>query len=118
MFGKVEEEDRGIDCDVKMVFRCVNSGTYTLNMDNIMTKVHEDNHAALQILLPLTSDPKNINNAVFKYNSDLIRNENRINTGELTIFNGWHGIIRIYRDVFLNYDCTIDSWVLFRIITP
>ena len=109
----------GIDCNVKAVFRddgdrCI----YTLNIDNTITKVDGDHYYDITALFPLSSDPKNINDAVFKYTQNLIKDGNYIDTRHLIEFDGNYSVIRVYKDIFLAYDKNIKSWVLLRIITP
>ena len=110
----------GIDCKVKTVFQCFDDTcTYTLNNDNSVTKVNEKQSNSLSVIFPLTSNPKNINNAVLKYGGDLIKCGNKLNTDDLIKFGG-RSVIRIYKDIFLACDdrWLKKSWVLLRIHVP
>ena len=90
---------------------------YTLNMDNTVTKVNEKQDTWPTTLFPLTSDPKNIKDVVFMYGNSLMKGENMINTSKLIKFI-CYSVIRVYRDIFLAYDCNTKSWVILRLIIP
>lgn len=108
----------GIDCNIRAVFQDYdNRCTYTLNTDNTVTKVNEEQND-LSTLFPSTSDINNINDVVFEYGGELRKNRNRIDTNKLIYFDDYYSVIRVYRDVFLTYDWCKKSWVLVRIITP
>ena len=107
----------GIDCKVKAVFY-YNKCTYTLNNDNSVTEVSEKQDNYLTTLFPSTSSPSNIKDAVLKYDSNLIKGGNKINTNDLIEFQDYYSVVRIYKDIFLTFDTKTNSWVLVRIVTP
>ena len=107
----------GIDCGIKAVyhyFKC----TYTLNNDNSVTKVSEGTRLSLSAIFPSTSNPSDINDAMFKRCSNLIKDGNMIKTDDLIRFKSRCSVVRIYKDIFLAYDCNTKSWVLVRILVP
>ena len=107
----------GISCDVKTVFQDYdNRHTYTLNNDNLLIEVSgEVGYGEVTTLLSSTSNPKDIENAVFKYRCELIKDENEIDTSSQIMFKGEYSVVRVYRDIFLAYDW-IAKWILLRII--
>ena len=109
----------GIDCGVKAVFQDHDDYyAWTLNSDNTVTKVDEGHYNCLTTLLPSTSNPKNVKDAVFKYYDDLIKNGNYLDTRKLIGFDNEYSVIRVYRDVFLAFDTKTNSWVLVRLVVP
>ena len=109
----------GINCNVKIVFQdYVDHCMYALNMDNTITRVSERQDNKAKIVFPSTSNSNNIKDAMFMFDSDLIKDRNKINTSSLIRFGNFHSIIRVYRDIFLTYHHSTRSWVLLRIIVP
>lgn len=110
----------GIDCGVKAVFQDNDDYcTYTLNMDDTLTRVDErQDDDWLTALLSSSSNPRNITDAVFKYGWDLIKCEDKIDTSNLIEFEANYSVIRVYGDIFLAYDNNTESWYLLRIIVP
>ena len=107
----------GIDSGVKAVFYSFDDNCiYALNNDNTVTKVNGEN-GCLEALFPSASNPKNIKDALFKYNDNLVKNGNKLDTSKLINFSG-HSVIRIYRDIFLTFDLSTNSWVILRIVVP
>ena len=105
----------GVDCGVRGMFMSSNRCTYILNMDNTVTLVGGGQDYALTTLLPSSSNPKSLKDAVFVFYNSLVRAEKKIDTGHLIKFSG-DSLVRVYRDIFLAYDYNIESWVLVRII--
>ena len=106
----------GIDCGIKAVFwNSDDKCTYSLNNDNTVTKVSERQNEFLTTIFPSTSNPNNIQDAVFKYGHDIMKDGKKINTDGLIEFS-YYSVIRVYKDVFLAYDKVTGSWVLFRMI--
>ena len=108
----------GIDCGVKAVFQadfgyCI----YTLNMDNKVTLVDESLYGDLTVLLPSTSNPRSVNDAVFVHFIHFVKDEKEIDTSHLITFSE-NSIVRVYRDVFLTYDNKTESWFLVRVVVP
>ena len=111
----------GVNCGAKVVFQGgYNDGcTYTLNMDNEVTKVNEKQVGLLTVLFPSGTEPTNIRNGVFKYSDDtIIKGGSKIDTSHLVDFKGNCPAVRVYRDVFLAYNHNTKSWVLVQISTP
>ena len=111
----------GIDCEMKAAFKYsrYNTGSiYTLNMDNSVTKVNEKQYDYVTRIFPSVINPKNITGAMFKYECNIIKDRNRINTDDLIRFGCYYSVIRIYQDIFLVYDENTKSWVILRIVTP
>lgn len=71
----------------------------------------------LTTIFPLTSNPRNVADAVFM-RGGLVRFENRLDISHLMDPDWNYPIVRIYKDIFLCYDKSTESWVLFRLITP
>ena len=117
VFYACEEEKNNIyEEEEEEEYYCYHYCTYTLNMDNTITKLSERQDYGLTILFPLASNPENINNAIFKY-CDLMKYGNKIDISHLIRF-GNYSVIRVYRDIFLVYEWNIESWVLVRIVVP
>ena len=109
----------GIDCSVKAVFqnyvdRCI----YTLNNDNTVTKVYGKYGYGFELLFPLTSDSRNIEDATFMHGVDLMKSGKDMSIRRLIRGLERHSVVRVYRDIFLGYSCMFGSWILFRLITP
>ena len=85
-------------------------------MDNTVTKVGEGQSNFLSIIFPSTANSKNINDAIFKCWSKLMKDGNKIKTKKLIRFQDYYSVVRVYRDIFLAYDKKTWSWVLLRII--
>ena len=108
----------GIDCGISALFQDDDDNcTYTLNIDGTITKVRGRQDNNLSTLFPSLYNPKDMKDAVFKYGSDLMKNENKIIINHLINF-AWGSIVRVYKDVFLTYDHNTKSWVIFRIAAP
>lgn len=110
----------GIDCGVKVMFQaCRDYCTYALNMDNTVTKLNDKEDNWLTALFPSASNPKNMNNAVFKYWDELMKgNHSWTYTKHVMNFDYHYAVMRVYKDIFLAFDRNIKSWVLVRIVTP
>ena len=112
----------GINCGIRAVFKSDDKCTYTLNNDNTVTKVNERQEGWLTTLFPSASNPKNITDAVFKYDglfrAHLMKDGNKIDTRKFIEFEYNHSVIRVYRDIFLAFDKNTKSWVLLRIFVP
>ena len=113
----------GIDCGVKAVFYCYDGCTYTLNMDDTVTKVGEGQNGSLKALFPSISNPKSVKDGVFMYydyhgdRSYLVKDGKKIDVSPL-IKSTDDSTIRVYKDIFLTYDKNTESWVLVRILVP
>lgn len=105
----------GINCGVQTVFGSDDIHTYTLNMNNIVTKVNDGRLCFLRTIFPSASNANNITNAVFKHLCVLKKNDKDIDTSNIIKFNG-NSVIRVYKDIFLTYEERTNSWVLFRLI--
>lgn len=122
----------GIDCGVKVIFqarmrtRIIGSRTtgyhpahsYALNMDNTIKMVKKEQGGSLKTVFPLTSKPKNIEDALFKFNDPHSSYLLSLGGKLLPKLNNYYPIVRVYRDVFLAYNESIESWILVRIVTP
>lgn len=106
----------GIDCGLKCVFWYCDNSTCILDMNSTMTKVNNSSNDMPITLFPSTSNPKTIKDAVFKYGDHLVKNGDIIDTSNMINFDGYNSVVRIYRDIFLVYDCSVKSWILMRII--
>lgn len=110
----------GIDCGIKALFKSENTynyNTYALNMDDSETKVVKKQYNEFTTVFPSTTNSKNIKDAVFKYDSNLVKGKKKIDTSKLIKFGGY-SVVRIYKDIFLAYDYSSKSWVLIRILVP
>ena len=108
----------GIDCGVKIVFKSNDDNcTYTLNMDDTVTLVAEKQEYPLAALLPSTSNPKSVRDAVLMYGWNIVKDGRKIDTTHLIRFD-WYSMVRVYKDIFLVYDKGTKSWVLIRILVP
>lgn len=106
----------GIDCKMKVLFKSDDNCTYALKMDNTMTMVNEGQEGYLRTFFPSISSSNNINNAVFKYDDNLIKAGNHIDASDQIEFDIYYSVIRIYRNIFLAYNEKINSWTLFHMI--
>lgn len=107
----------GVDCGVKIVFKSADDlYTYALNEDDTLMKVNEKKRD-LSTIFPSTSDPRNVTNAVFKYDYILVKGRNKIDSHHIISFDTYNSVIRVYEDIFLAFDKNTNSWVLLRIIT-
>ena len=105
-----------IDCGVKAVFHDYDdSCTYILNMSDTAIRVGGKQDYALTALLPSTSNPKSVNDAVFVHFIHFVKDEKEIETSHLITFSE-NSIVRVYRDIFLVCDKNTKSWFLVRII--
>ena len=106
----------GIDCNAKAVFQSWDDMcTYILNNDNTITKVTGEQNNWITTLFPSASNPRNISNAMFKYDWDFIKCKSMMDTDDLMEFD-YYSVVRVYRDIFLAYDYNINSWILVRIL--
>ena len=114
----------GIDCGVKAVFDCYDDKcTYNLNMDDTVTQTGGEQVGDLTAILPSTSNPKCVKNAVLMYDdyledsSYIVKDRKRIDTSHLISFYG-RSTVRVYKDIFLVYDYNTNFWALVRIVVP
>ena len=90
--------------------------TYTLNMDDTITSIDNRQDHWPWAVFPSASNPKNISDAVFTYGRNLRRRERRIHITNLVELYGYYSLIRVYRDIFLAYDLSTESWCLIRLV--
>lgn len=109
----------GIDCGVKAIFQNDDHDeTYVLNTDNTLTMIDGNFSYIQSAVLPSAANTKDITDAAFKYEYDLMKGENKLDTRRLIEFECNRSLIRVYKDIFLVYDYNTESWVLFRLIVP
>ena len=108
----------GVDCGVRVVFMdYYDNITYSLNTDNSVDGL-ERQSSLLTTVLPSGSNPANIRRAALRYCNYLMYRGRKVEFKIPFRFESFHSVIRIYRDIFLLYDCNTSSWVLTRIIIP
>ena len=107
----------GIDCGLKIVFQASDNRTYALNMNDTVTMLKNKEGGNLTAIFPATSDPTDINSAVFKYGRGIMKYSNKIDTSKQIRFDGNYSIVRVYKDIFLAYNKGTESWILIRLIT-
>ena len=106
----------GISCGVEAVYYDDRDGcAYTLGEDSRRVDVNPPNCDHLTAILPSSSSPRDIGDAVFKYGTRLLRGGKTLDTERLVALSSGCSIVRVYRDVFLALDRSTGSWVLVRI---
>lgn len=107
----------GLDCGVKFVFKSYDDNcTYALNKDDTVTKLNDNKGGNLTTIFPSTSNPKSIKNVVFKNGSVLVKHGKGIDTSKLIKFDANYSVIRVYSDIFLVYNKSIEAWCIIRIV--
>lgn len=88
-----------------------------MNTDYTIERMSGRPTGFLTIVFPLTSNSRNVADVVFM-RAGLVRCENELDISHLINSDWNYPIVRIYRDIFLCYDKSTESWVLFHLITP
>ena len=106
----------GIDCGIEAVFQNeYDNCPYVLNADGTVTRVGKRQANLLTTVFASGSNPKNIENAVFRHDCDLVKCKDKMDISHL-IKPDWYSVVRVFKNVFLAYDTKTKSWILFRLV--
>ena len=109
----------GLDCGAWAVFQGADDrSVWTLGMDGAATEVRGRVHKTLTTLLPSAASTRGIRDAVLKCGRSFVRGGARVDAGRLVGLDGWHSVVRVYRDVLLVYDRGAGAWALVRVRVP
>ena len=85
--------------------------------DGTVMQITDANRIPSYAVFPSNSNSKSMKSAVIKY-IDLVKNEDELSTWHLIRFDDGYSVIRIYMDIFMAYNTSTRSWVIFRLIVP
>ena len=108
----------GTDCGVEVMFEYHNDKRLNIiGPDGTVTEQDNEQCYNSYIVFPSASNPNSIKDAAFGSWNYLERRGKKIDTKRLVTFYP-RSVIRIYKDIFLDYNYNGGTWVLVRVVVP
>ena len=92
---------------------------YSLDSNNNVSEITDIDKGLLFNVFPSSSDNNNLKSAAYREGNCLIYKDKADDVrSPIKFYSNGVSVVRVYKDVFLLYDCSTKGWVLSRIIVP